>query len=122
MTAQLGKDMSRSMTDEQFCQIMDAILNGKYSWACLLILKFAGYNPRQYLPSRTYTRLMRENSHQTWRNHRQTLDIKKQTSLDVDDLPYLTPLGKATANITGGRGENPVWSLCRFFNALENWN
>lgn len=49
------------MTEEQFNQIVEAILGGKYSWACVLILKFAGYNPLHYLPYRTYKRLMKDN-------------------------------------------------------------
>jgi hypothetical protein len=49
------------MTTEQFNQVVDAILAGKYSWACVLILRFAGYNPLHYIPYRTYNRLMKEN-------------------------------------------------------------
>ena len=54
--------LDKVMTDEQFNQIVEAILSGKYSWACVLILRFAGYNPLHYLPYRTYKRLMKDNS------------------------------------------------------------
>jgi len=49
------------MTTEQFNQIVAAIIEGKYSWACVLILSFAGYNPLHYIPYRTYNRLLKEN-------------------------------------------------------------
>ncbi|PSF31405.1 thiamine biosynthesis protein ThiF [Aphanothece hegewaldii CCALA 016] len=49
------------MTNEQFEQIVEAILDGKYSWACVLILRSAGYNPLHYIPYRTYNRLIKDN-------------------------------------------------------------
>ena len=54
--------IDKVMTEEQFNQIVAAILGGKYSWACVLILRFAGYNPLHYLPYRTYKRLMKDNA------------------------------------------------------------
>jgi hypothetical protein len=51
----------KAMSEEQFNQVIDAILAGKYSWACVLILRFAGYNPLHYIPYRTYNRLMKDN-------------------------------------------------------------
>ncbi len=53
--------MDKVMSPEQFDQIVEAIMAGKYSWACVLILRFAGYNPLHYIPYRTYNRLMKEN-------------------------------------------------------------
>ena len=53
--------LDRVMTDEQFNQIVEAIISGKYSWACVLILEFAGYNPLHYIPYRTYNRLIKDN-------------------------------------------------------------
>ena len=50
------------MTEQQFEQVVSAILDGKYSWACMLILEFAGYNPLYYIPRRTYTRLKKEHN------------------------------------------------------------
>lgn len=55
---------SRAMSAEQFDQVVTAIVEGKYSWACVLILRCAGYNPAHYLPYRTYKRLIKENRHQ----------------------------------------------------------
>lgn len=49
------------MSPKQFEQVVEAILAGKYSWACVLLLRFAGYNPQDYIPYRTYNRLLKEN-------------------------------------------------------------
>jgi hypothetical protein len=46
---------------EQIEQIIKAIIAGKYSWACVLILRFSGYNPIDYIPYRTYIRLLKNN-------------------------------------------------------------
>lgn len=51
----------RTMTNQQFDQVVKAIIEGRYSWACVLILRFAGYNPAHYIPYRTYRRLVKEN-------------------------------------------------------------
>jgi len=53
--------LDKTMNPEQFNQVVEAILAGKYSWACVLILRFAGYNPLHYIPYRTYNRLTKEN-------------------------------------------------------------
>ena len=51
---------NKAMSPDQFDQVVRAILEGKYSWACVLILKFAGYNPAHYIPYRTYKRLIKK--------------------------------------------------------------
>jgi hypothetical protein len=52
---------NKVMSPDQFEQVVRAILEGKYSWACVLILRFAGYNPAHYIPYRTYKRLIKSN-------------------------------------------------------------
>jgi hypothetical protein len=52
---------SKSLTDDQYYQIFTAILEGKYSWACILLLKFTENNPLDYIPERTYYRLVIKN-------------------------------------------------------------
>jgi hypothetical protein len=49
--------LDRAMSQEQFDQVVEAILAGKYSWACVLILQAVGYNPLHYIPYRTYMRV-----------------------------------------------------------------
>jgi hypothetical protein len=46
---------------EKLDQIIDAIVDGKYSWACVLLLRSNGLNPLHYMPYRTYNRLLKEN-------------------------------------------------------------
>lgn len=51
----------QTINQEQFSEITEAILAGKYSWACFLLLRCVGYNPLHYIPYRTYNRLVKEN-------------------------------------------------------------
>lgn len=50
-----------AITHEQLNQIIAAISDGRYSWACVLILRFVGYNPLHFIPQRTYSRLIKDN-------------------------------------------------------------
>ncbi len=54
-------DSNKTLTDEQFDILKNAILERKYSWACLLLLKFVGEKPSDYIPSRTYYHIVQEN-------------------------------------------------------------
>jgi hypothetical protein len=75
------------MTSEEFDQVIEAIALGRYSWACILILRIAGYNPLHYLPYRTYRRLIKEqaqlnlskSTHQTDDTQRLSLDCHVKT-------------------------------------------
>ncbi len=51
---------SAPLADHDVEKIITAILSGKYSWACVLMLRVMGYNPMDYIPYRTYNRLMKE--------------------------------------------------------------
>jgi hypothetical protein len=84
----------RVMRPEQFEQVVAAIASHKYSWACVLILQFAGYNPLQYIPYRTYNRIVRENS-------RRTRVQDGESNLKLDDLGYEDSV-QDTRNIQGG--------------------
>lgn len=59
---------NKAMSTEQFTQIVEAILAGKYSWACVLLLSFSGYSPLHYIPYRTYNRLIKENCQPSWQS------------------------------------------------------
>jgi hypothetical protein len=52
-------NINRVIEPEHFDQIITAILDAKYSWACVLILRFSCQNPIDYIPDRTYRRLCR---------------------------------------------------------------
>lgn len=51
----------KTMNKKQVEEVVKAILARKYSWACVLILRFHGYDPVDYIPYRTYIRLLKEN-------------------------------------------------------------
>jgi hypothetical protein len=63
------------MTNEQLNQIIEAITDGRYSWACVLILRFVGYNPLHFIPQRTYSRILKENR-QVTSNQANTTELK----------------------------------------------
>ena len=52
--------IDRAIEPEDAEKIISAILLGKYSWACVLMLQRMGYNPMDYIPYRTYKRLINE--------------------------------------------------------------
>ena len=94
----MSNNLDKAMTPEQFTQVVEAILAGKYSWACVLILKFAGYNPVHYMPYRTYIRLVKDNQ-----NRRSQSVSKDYPSTKIKDLHYAESLSsKKMANIQGG--------------------
>ncbi|MGJ5632418.1 HetP family heterocyst commitment protein [Nostoc sp. CALU 1950] len=65
-------DNKFNFNHEELKQIVKAVSAGKYSWACVLLLRFSGYNPLEYIPSRTYLRLMKNNWLLSKANRRQT--------------------------------------------------
>lgn len=113
--------LDKTMSPEQFNQIIDAILEGKYSWACVLLLRFAGYNPLDYIPYRTYNRLLKENCQIGNQNRCQTDrvsidteclefrsdDTNSQRCLSkINDLAHLEVIGKQHPQIKGGNLEH----------------
>ncbi|MBV8886568.1 MAG: HetP family heterocyst commitment protein [Chroococcidiopsidaceae cyanobacterium CP_BM_RX_35] len=110
--------LDKTMEPEQFDRVVEAILAGRYSWACVLILRFAGYNPLHYIPYRTYNRLLKENcqvgssSRQT--THRIKADEQKSEatcaetstqhcSSKLRDLSYLEVMDKQKTQVEGGK-------------------
>lgn len=95
----------KAMTPEQFTQVVDAILEGKYSWACILILRFAGYNPCHYMPRRTYNRLVKENLQEIRAKDQHQTDSVTSLRSHLDkspDLAYLEVLDQQKTDIRGG--------------------
>lgn len=88
------------MTPEQCTQVFEAILEGKYSWACVLILKFAGYNPLHYIPYRTYRRLLKENSNKS--RSRETQVAPGAIDADCQSVDY------AASYLTSLKREQPA--------------
>ncbi|MEA5466587.1 HetP family heterocyst commitment protein [Leptothoe sp. PORK10 BA2] len=90
--------------DNSLDDMMTAILDGKYSWACVLWLRARGYNPKEYMPCRTYNRLVKENYHL----ERSNQSSGQQTSREypkiqpIVDLSYLDDGHNPKGSIRGG--------------------
>lgn len=59
--ADYNRQINKKINTDQIEQIIKAIIAGKYSWACVLLLRFSGLNPIDYIPYRTYIRLLKNN-------------------------------------------------------------
>jgi hypothetical protein len=108
--------LDRVMQPEQFMQVLDAILSGKYSWACVLILRFAGYNPLHYIPYRTYNRIVKDNhtsgspsgspsskgSPQSTSSHGSGLKIVRDLNYLEDQVPTCSAQVKGGARVGWG--------------------
>lgn len=112
--------LDKALNPDQFNQIVDAILAGKYSWACLLILRFAGYNPLHYIPYRTYNRLVKENNQvsqlstnetdQVYQDHQSSKtkvdsEASRKYVSNLSDLAYLEMIGECQTKVRGGHLE-----------------
>lgn len=126
--------LDKAMNQEQFEQVVEAIVAGKYSWACVLILRFAGYNPLHYIPYRTYNRLLKENC-QFGTQSRQTpdsIESDNQSSATrsnrtssplslskINDLGYLEVIGKQQTQVRGGNLDEWLGSTIQEYNAFK---
>jgi hypothetical protein len=104
-----GASLDRVMETEQFNQVIEAILAGKYSWACVLILQFGGYNPLHYIPYRTYNRIMKDHC-QSGKKQATTPASNPQQPNQIRDLNYLEVVSEPRTRIKGGT-----------FATLEQW-
>lgn len=106
--------LDKAMDPEQFNQVIAAILDGKYSWACVLILRFAGYNPLHYIPYRTYNRLSKDNSSarksasqlgESLKNAVESgcaLQTSRQSLGEIQDLSYQELVNEQSKCLHGG--------------------
>ena len=83
---------------EQLDEIIAAILGGKYSWACFLLLRCTGYNPLDYIPYRTSNRLLKENSQISKSSKSET----KSALGKIHDLDHLEVVREKRAGVGGG--------------------
>jgi hypothetical protein len=121
--------LDKAMTTEQFNRIVEAILAGKYSWACVLILRYAGYNPLHYIPYTTYIRLVKDNQQEEAQNRKRNLETKERCSQpeaerklaqgdlsQLTDLNYLETIEEKSGTIRGGNrsrwGNERLESYC----------
>ena len=89
----------RASTNDISNQILSAILDGKYSWACFLILTSGGYDPANYLPYRTYYRLLKQNKLGHFSNSKRASTKSKRQS-DTSKLPESEALKKRSTIIS----------------------
>ncbi len=114
--------VNKTIHDEQLNQIIEAILAGKYSWACFLLLRCTGYDPLHYIPYRTYNRLVKENCQIGKQSGVNTANINsnsrysqfnrdrapvRQQMSKIADLDHLEIEHKQNARIKGGVAEQP---------------
>jgi hypothetical protein len=102
-TTRLRTEFKAQLDAEQFTQVIEAILAGKYSWACVLMLRFSGHNPLHYIPYRTYNRLVKEDLQQ------------RVPRTHIEDLPHLEPVAEPK-QVQGGQCDRrllPSWQLSR---------
>lgn len=106
----------KTMTPEQFTQVCEAISQGRYSWACVLILRFVGHNPLHFIPYRTYSRLLKENLVKENRPLAQTdastapgrqlamatTGSRHQEFAQIRDLTHLEPIDRQASDLRGG--------------------
>ena len=101
MTSQFHHSANHSQVGikpEQLDEIVSAILAGKYSWACFLLLRCTGYNPLDYIPYRTSNRLLKENS-----QIRKSSKSETKSALGkIDDLDYVEVIREKRAGVRGG--------------------
>jgi hypothetical protein len=98
----------KNIDREQLDRIIEAILAGKYSWACFLLLRCIDYDPLHYIPYRTYNRLVKENcqvSRSTQVEAR--LAHTHQRSIPIQDLEYLETAKRQNSCVRGGTALNP---------------
>jgi hypothetical protein len=119
-------NIEQSIKPEQLTQIVAAILDGKYSWACFLLLRCAGYNPCDYFPYRTYHRLVKENGgiEDSSKQGKPdcTASVKKTNCQDsvkqvsnIKDLPHLEKVAAESQQVRGGYSQLAVFSKVQSF-------
>lgn len=113
------KTYHKTISPEQLNQVIEAITEGRYSWACVLILRFVGYNPLHFIPQRTYSRLIKENnqpqstllSNAASRNLSTSLQSSMNSSgkrassqvlSKINDLDYMETSDKKQISLSGG--------------------
>lgn len=111
---------TKTMTEDQFDRVVEAILSGKYSWACLLILRFAGYNPLHYIPHRTYNRLMKSYREQKFQQvdeipvtqqQQYRPELSPKPARKLQDLSYLEKAERQSQRVKGGMRVLDLFSL-----------
>ncbi|CDN09821.1 Heterocyst differentiation protein HetP [Richelia intracellularis] len=128
----INNDLSQFIQPEQFDQLVEAILAGKYSWACVLMLRFAGYNPLHYIPYRTYNRLLKEHSRPKKTQQAELGNLKQSSESSsnnnfsggclnkIKDIPYFEVVGKNKNEVSGGHLEQWLSTTINEYQAINS--
>jgi hypothetical protein len=113
--------INKTINHEQLNQIIEAILAGEYSWACFLLLRCTGYDPLQYIPYRTYNRLVKKSCQvggvciqatNRIKTENQCSEINSSSTSSqgrlskIKDLSYIDLVGKQHTQLRGGNLEH----------------
>jgi len=120
-------EVATALDTEQLNEITDAILEGKYSWACFLLLRDLGYEPSEYIAYRTYYRLLKEHRESqqdkapeastVYKRDRQFHDApaynssSRQHLTKIKDLAYLERVREQPMRVRGGEANQGFSSL-----------
>lgn len=111
---QLGQ-ASKEISEDKMDVIIDAILEGKYSYACLMTLEATGHEPTQYIPYRTYNRLQKQRQ-ANYRRDRQSASKVSPLRPKIVDIDYVEPVGESEKSVSGGNGHQ--WNEFSKYNVL----
>ncbi|MEL6551850.1 MAG: HetP family heterocyst commitment protein [Cyanobacteria bacterium J06621_11] len=95
--------VNKPISPAQLDSIIEAILAGKYSYACLMTLEATGHDPLDYIPYRTYNRLQKQRQERGRSTHNTTEKISP-INPEFSDLDYIEPAHKESTNFSGGYG------------------
>lgn len=107
MYANQKHQASTAIDSDVLERIIDAILDGKYSYACLMTLEATGYDPLQYIPYRTYNRLQKQRQAICRTAHQRTVHqttVSKVSSIGakISDIEHVDSLSNRDRRIEGG--------------------
>ncbi len=89
---------------EKMDEIIDFILQGKYSSACLLLLESTGQDPLHYIPYRTYNRLQKQRQQALMGNVKAKDTAATGGRSRLTDLDYVESLPEQLRVVQGGYG------------------
>lgn len=123
MLRRSNRPLGKTLDPEKISLIEEAIRDHKYSWACVLMLRCLGLNPLEYIPSRTYCRLRRDNEKMDSLNPATTDSLKQDQKClrNIKDLDYAKPLDNRSQLVQGGSQEQ--WfnnKLQKFYSTTRN--
>lgn len=117
-----------ALNTEQVNQVIAAILSGKYSWACVLLLRFIGYDPLHYIPYRTYNRLLKEQLRSPREIELNSIQAgsrslpSKKVQTKISDLKYAEAIEEQTSSIQGGMFQTEwIGNLRLFSHSKSLW-